>query len=214
MASDLYCSRREVNAAVPAGEIIGPTQLASSALASTDVISLEGHGLETDDEVLVRAIEGGSLPSPLVEGTGYFAIRVSNARFKLAATAGGAAINLSTDGVEVVVMREPAYDDVIEFWSRWADGVLPAELVPLTAPVHPLVRGIVAKLSAKELLGRAGKSSELVNVTDIAAKAMLERYAIGLPLRGAPTVGSANLAVTATAGDADPRGWGAGGTIP
>lgn len=211
MAADLYCSRRDVNRWLPAGEITGSSRVAASALATSDAITLDGHGLETDDPVTVRAAEGGSLPSPLVEGTVYYAIRVTNGSFKLATTAGGAAIDLAGDGVDVIVMREPPYDDVIEFYSRWADAFLPAHLVPLQAPIHPTVKGIVAELSAKKLLNLDGKTSEAVNAAEIAAKAMLERFAIGLPLRGAAATARTNLAISSSlASSSDPRGWGSG----
>lgn len=214
MATDLYCSRRDVNRWLPAGEITGSSRLAASALATSDAITLDGHGLETDDPVTVRAAEGGSLPSPLVEGTVYYAIRITNASFKLALTAGGAAIDLAGDGVDVIVLREPPYDDVIEFYSRWADAFLPAHLVPLQAPIHPTVKGIVAELSAKKLLNLDGKTSEVVNAAEVAAKAMLERFAIGLPLRGAAATAPSNLAISSSlASSSDPRGWGSG-SIP
>ena len=212
MADDLYCSREDVNGWLPAGEISGWSRLAATVLASDDAFTLAGHGLETDTAVTVRAVEGGSLPSPLAEGTTYYAIRLTSSRFKLSATAGGSAINLTTDGDSVVVAREPDYDSKIEFYSRWADAFLPAHLVPLEAPIHPTVKGIVAQLAAKALLNLDGKSSELVNAAELAAKAQLERFAKGLPLRGAAATASANLAVTGSGVSAstglDPRGWG------
>ncbi len=210
MADDLYCSRRDVNRWLPSGEITGSSRLVSSALDSNDTITLDGHGLETDDEVTVRAAEDGILPAPLVEGTVYYAIRVTNATFKLSATEGGSAIPFTSDGESVVVVKEPPYDDVIEFYSRWVDTFLPAHLVPLTAPIHPLVKGIVAELSAKKLLNLDGKSSEIVNAAELVAMKQLERLAKGLPLRGADITAPANLAVSSYVSTAtpDPRGWG------
>src|SRR5262249_13622594 len=140
VAADLYCTPRDVNRGLPSGEITGSSRLAESALASDRTITLAGHGFETTDELTVRAAGCGNLPAPPAEGTIYFAIRLTNATFRLAATAGGAPINLTSDGVSVVVVKQPPYDDVIEYYSRWADTFLPAHLVPLgrTEPVHPL----------------------------------------------------------------------------
>jgi hypothetical protein len=207
VADDLYCSRRDVNRWLPSGEITGSSRLAASAIASNDTITLDGHGFETDDEVTVRAVEGGSLPAPLVADTTYYAIRLTNAAFKLAATAGGAAIDITADGDSVLVLRPPPFDDVIEYYSRWADTFIP-HLAPLEAPIHPLVKGIVAQLSAKALLNLDGKSSEIVNQAELAAKAQLERFAKGVPLRGATATSSANKAVSSTSVSSDPRGWG------
>src|SRR5690606_30169535 len=102
-----------------------------AATASTDAITLDGHGLENGDQVTVRALEGATLPSPLVEGTVYYAFRITNATFKLAATDGGAPLDIATNSSSVVVLKEPPFDDVIEFYSRWADALLPAHVAPL-----------------------------------------------------------------------------------
>jgi len=211
---DLYCSRGDVNELVSAGEIEGSSRIAASATAATDTITLNGHGLETDSQVMVRAAEGGTLPSPLTEDTVYYAIRISNAKFKLAATEGGAAINLTTDGSgELVVIREPPYDVVIEEWSRWADSFLPHQ-APLEPPIHPLVRRLVAKLSAYELFRLDGKRSESFESVKLDAVKSFERLGNGVPLRGAAATASSNLAVTSSSSaTSDPRGWGSG-TLP
>lgn len=213
MAANLYCSRADVVAWLPSGEITGWSRLAASATASNDTITLDGHGFETDDALTVRAAEGGSLAAPLVAGTVYYAIRVSTSTFKLAATAGGAAINLTADGDEVVVIKEPPFDRVIEFYSRWVDAFLPAHAVPLTTPLSDewaLVRGLVAQLASKSLLNLDGKTSEIVTAAELAAKAQLERMVKGLPVRGASGTRT-NLAISSSlASTTDTRGWGSG----
>lgn len=212
MATDLYCSRGDVTARLPPGTVVSPAGILASCLASTDVLTYDGHGLETDDEVTVRAASAGTLSAPLVAGTVYYAIRLSNAAFKLAASAGGAALNITSDGVEMFVTREPKFDDVIEFVSRWADTFLPAHVVPLTAPIHPLVRGVVADVSAKRILNANGQDSAAVTAAELAGKAILERFAAGMPLRGGTAQTPSNLAITATSvsSGSDPRGWGSG----
>lgn len=174
------------------------------------MLTLDGHGLETDDEVTVRAAEGGTLASPFSEGTVYYAIRLTNATFKLAATVGGAAINVTSDGVEMIVSKEPSYDDIIEFVSRWADGFLPAHLVPLgvSEDVHPLVKGVVADVAAKRILNINGQASAAVDEAEKSGRAILERYAAGLPLRGASVPARTNLAISSKQTGADDRGWG------
>lgn len=207
MASDLYCSRADVTAELPAGEIVGWSRPA--AASSSDILTLDGHGLETNDTVTVRAPEGVTLPSPLAEGTTYYAIRLTASTFKLSATAGGAALNLTSSADEIIIHREPNFDDVIEFYSRWADGFLPAHAVPLEAPIHPIVRRCVARCAAATMLARDGKSSTLVRDQELAAKAIIERHAAGIPLRGADVTTSTNLAITDTlVGTEDSRGWG------
>ena len=217
MASDLYCSRANVNRWIPAGAITFEGRIVASSLASNDTLTLDGHGFETDDQVTVRALDGGTLPGGLSEGTTYYVIRSTHSTFQLAAAAAGAAINITSNGTSVLVTREPDYDTVIEFYSRWADRCLPAEIVPLTTPLadeFALVRGLVAQLTAARMMNLDGKSSEIVRQAELDARAQLKEFAAGIPIR-ASSAARANLAVTSSYAttDTDPRGWGTG-SIP
>lgn len=210
MTADLYCARSDVAKRLPPGALISSSGIVASALAATDTVTYDGHGFETNDPLRVRAVEGGALAAPLVDGTTYFAIRLSNSDFKLAATSGGSAVNLTSDAVSMVVMRDPNFDEIIEFYSRWADSFMPGHLVPFQAPIHPLVHGIVADLSAKRLLNIGGQDSAIVTAAEASAQTMLERHATGLRLRGAASSASANKSTSSSLSrqGPDPRGWG------
>lgn len=65
-----------------------------TAIASTDVLTATGHDLAVDDQVVFAGLAGGA---PLAAGTTYYARDITTDTFKVAATAGGAAINLTTD---------------------------------------------------------------------------------------------------------------------
>ena len=210
--ANLYCARGDVTKELPLGAITSSGGIAADSPAGTDVITYDGHGLETGDPVVVRALEGSSLPAPLVSGTTYYAIRLSNSAFALSATNPvGAPIDITGAAVSMAIVREPDFDGTIEYYSRWAETFLPAHLVPLTQPIHPLVKGLVADLSAKAMMNHDGKSSATVDAAELAAKAQLERFASGLVLRGAPATARANLAVSNTVpSSGDPRGWGSG----
>ena len=197
------------------GALAMPGRLVESSVASSDTLTLDGHGFVTDDEVLVRAAEGGTLTAPLVEGTTYYVVRVTDSTFKLAATSGGAAIDLSTTGDQMVVSSALPVDDVLEFYSRFVDAFLPAHAVPLTDPYPVTVTAIVAELAAKKLMTLAGLSSGVIDAAEVAAKAQLERWAKGIPLRDARATTATNLAITSglTNDRTDPRGWGSG-TLP
>jgi hypothetical protein len=208
-----YATRRDVfRYGLPRGTLSSEGREVASCLASTDTLELESHGFETDDVVTVRAIQGGTLAAPLVAGTSYYVRRVTDSTFQLAATAGGASINLTTDGVTMIVSIPLPFDDVLEFYSRFVDGFLPAHAVPLKTPYDVTVVALVAELAAKKLQHLSGVSSVSMAEFELGAKAQLERYAAGLPLRSvASTQASTNLAVTATLGaTSDPRGWGSG----
>lgn len=63
---------------------------------ATDVCTATGHGLL--DGQKARVTTSGVLPAPLVAGTDYWLRDVTANTFKLAATKGGSAIDLTTDG--------------------------------------------------------------------------------------------------------------------
>jgi hypothetical protein len=211
-----YATRADVyKYGLPRGMLANPGRLCASVLATTDAFELDGHGFETDDPILFRAEAGGVLPPELVAGTTYYAIRVNEQFFKVAASAAGSAIDLTVDGDAVVVASPLPFDDVLEFYSRFVDPFLPAHVVPLEDPFPVTVTAIVAELTAKKLLIIAGQKSESMSETELAAKAQLERWAKAIPLRDARATAPANVAVSETAAsDSSSRDWDAGGTLP
>ena len=209
-AVDPYTTRSSVARRLALGGITSASGLTASSLAGNNAITLDGHGFETGDAVMVRAIQGGTLSTPLVAGVTYYARRRSNSEFELALTVSGAAIDLTTDSYELVVIREPDFDYWIGFYSRWADSSLPGHLVPMgrITPVPVLVEGLVADLVAKRMFNVGGAESATLKDMEIASVAQLARFASGMPVRDANATAPANLAVTSSlAGAADPRGW-------
>jgi hypothetical protein len=209
-----YATRRDVyRFGLPRGTLGSEGRLVGSASASTNLIQLEDHGFETDDEIVFRATEGGSLSSPLVEGTTYYAIRVSDSTFQVAAAPWGAPIDLTTDGASMMVATSLPFDDVLELYSRFVDGVIP-HLIPLVADKDgkfpTVVTAVVAELAAKKLQALSGVTSVSVSEAEKSARAQLESWAKGVPIRDTRATASANLAVTNTLASitGDPRGWG------
>lgn len=216
MPLPVYATIRDVRelGGVPRGLLSNEGRLVGSALAATDIVTLNEHGFETNDPLLVRAASGGVLPAPLGAGVTYYAIKLTDSTFQLAATPGGAAINLTTDGASVVVTAPLPVERLLRLYSRWVDGVVPhlVPLAPAADGTYPdVVVAAVARLTGKALANLDGKSSDAVNAAELAAKAQLERWAAGLPVRDERITGSSNLAVVASTTAADPRGWGSGG---
>lgn len=211
-----YATRRDVyRYGLPRGTLGADARPVASVATDTDVLELADHGFETDDAVIVRAFEGGTLPEPLQAGTVYYAIRVSDSSLKLAAAPGGAAIDIWSEGTAVALAGELPFDEVLEFYSRFVDGFLPHG-VPLEAPYPTVVVATVAELAAKKLLHLSGQRSESVDQAELAAKAQLERWARGEGLRDERATASSNIAARSSlssSGSTDPRGWGSG-TIP
>ena len=210
----VYATRRDLYTyGLRRGVLSNEGRLVASVAASTDLLELDNHLLETDDPVLLRAVEGGTLSAPLVEGTTYYAIRVSDSTFKLSATAGGAAINLTSDGVSMIVTAPIDIDALLEAYSRFVDDFMPHG-VPMTEPYPVTVVRVVCELTAAKLLNMSGQASQSMKDAEISAKAQLERWLKGLPIRDASASASSNLAVrVASTSATDPSGW-RSGTIP
>lgn len=65
---------------------------------ANDTLEAPGHGFSNTNTVVVWTVPGFTLPTGLAEGTVYHVRDVTTDDLKLAATAGGAAIDLSTVG--------------------------------------------------------------------------------------------------------------------
>lgn len=74
---------------------------------TTDVLTADGHGYSDTQSVVVWDTTGAVIPTGLVEGTVYFVRDATTDTFKLAATSGGAAIDLTTDGAGFVQKITP-----------------------------------------------------------------------------------------------------------
>lgn len=198
-ASDLY------DFGLPRGAVANPGHLIASVSAGANTLELDQHGFSEDNPVLFRAEAGGSLPAPLVEGTTYYAIPVNESTFSVAATEGGSAIDLTTAGSRILVIAPLPVAQAIAWASRIIDDMLPAHLVPLTAPIHELVKMTCAELAAHKLLKGAAPKSLTATVDE--ARKRLERWATGVPLRGENVPQAANTAVSASVPYRDARGW-------
>lgn len=211
-----YCTQADVELRVPSEQLPRPARLVSSVSASTDTLTLEGHGLATDAPVTFRAESGGSLPSPLVAGTAYYAIRLTDSTFQIAAAAGGSAIDLTTTGTNVLLIKRIPWETAITWGSAIVDDSTPAHVVPFTSPYPQIVIEVTAELAAEWLRAWAGSLSAQLADRITWAQARIDRWSKGTPIRG--TNAPVNAAVVAYASGfsaADPAGWTpTGGTIP
>lgn len=192
---------------LPRGALRSGGRLAGSVSAADDSIELDGHGFADDDPVSFRAESGGTLPAPLAEGVEYRAIALDASFFRVAATAGGAAIDLTTSGSGVVVIAPLPIAGALDWASRVIDDMLPAHVVPLSAPYPEIVRMTCAELAAGKLLTLTGQASKsLAEMVDFAQR-RLARWAKGVPVRGTNAPAPASLAQGATLPYYDARGW-------
>ena len=77
---------------------------ATSVNSANDTITITSHPFSNGDQ-LIYSNEGGSQNIGLTDGTTYFVVSASGDTFKLAATSGGSAINLTSGGTESHTVR-------------------------------------------------------------------------------------------------------------
>lgn len=203
-----YCTRADVVALLPSGGLNNPARVATGS-SSGDYIESDQHGLAADAEVTFRGSSGGSVPAGLTAGTTYYAKILSTSRFQVAATPGGSAINLTTDGENFVFWSELPWQAWIDWSASEINGYLPEHMVPVVAPYEQRLVTANAELAAKKGLQATGSAAldlgeEIRRIGDSIA-----RWAKGLPVRGIERQvhQPPNLAITASAGATDPRGW-------
>lgn len=203
-----YCVDADVVPFLPSGGLPNAARTATANVAG-DWLESEGHGLASGAEVRVRIATGGTLPAGLAAETTYYALVLSTSRFQLAATSGGAAINLTSAGANFVFTSPLP----IAAWREWAareiDSILPPHVVPLVAPVPQVVVTANAELAAfKGLAVTGGAEIDLGAKIDQIAQRLV-RWAKTVPVRGIArdVTSPGNLAVSRAAGAVDPRGW-------
>jgi hypothetical protein len=185
---------------LPRGALGNPGRLAASAPASTSTVELIEHSFSLGDSITFRTPDGdtsAALPSPLLAGVIYYAVPVTDSTFRVSTTPDGLSlVTFTTDGASVIVTADLPWAALLEFYSRWVEGFLPAHAVPLAAPYPITIVGIVAQLVAKRAQILSGLVSESMNDTEAAAAKQLERFAQGIPVRDvAATQVETNLAV-------------------
>lgn len=219
----LYANRSDVfGVGVPRGALVRPARLIKSVDAAGDTIELEGHGLADGDTIEFTVSGTGVLPVPLALQTVYYAKLITLAdgstdenRFQVAATSGGAAIDLTTTGTQpfsAAIPTGPMIDRYLEKFSRWVDSVIVGDVVPLASPYPVWVVNIVALRTAIAVANSLGRSTPTLQAREKDEIVDFLRLAQGAPLRGdAQSQTSANTAVVLSAGAG---GLVARGTIP
>jgi hypothetical protein len=194
-----YCTPADVyDFGLPRGSVPRNGRLVYAVDTSADTIELGGHGFEGGDVVTLRTEAGGSMPSPLAAGTPYYVLVVSDALFQLAASAGGAAINLTSEGESVVVIPPDPLPAACEWGARVIDDQLPAGAVPLTAPYPEIVRMTNAELAAWKLMSVRGAATTTLTEMTKEVRARLARWAAGQPIRGTHAPTPTSLAAAAS----------------
>lgn len=205
-----YCQESDLyDFGVTRGAIPNPARSVAEVVEASSTFQLGEHGFSAGTPVMLHADGLGSLmPPPLVEGTPYYALPTGDNTFQVAATEGGPAIELTGPGARIMAGAALPKAAAIRWASAIIEDMLPAHVVPLTAPYPPVIVVTTAELAANKLLSRTGSASAALMALVDAANKRIERWAKGVPIRGenAPTTHT-NLAVAASLPVSDARGW-------
>lgn len=74
---------------------------------TADVITIPGHTFSVNDPCAFYALEGGSLPTGMTEGTVYFVKTVSGQDITISTTAGGATLDITAVGAGLGIKLSP-----------------------------------------------------------------------------------------------------------
>jgi len=172
------------------------------------VLTLDSHGLETGDVVTLRVGAGGTIPTGLVAGTTYYAIKLTDSTMSLSLTDGGAAVDITAEGSNVLLIVAIPWDSWIAEASAELESTMPAHAVPLTE-TPAIVTAYAAGLVAEKALSWAGVGAPpaFSERMDRVRAELKEWRKSGIPIRGAVVPVSSNRAVSGGAIAADARGW-------
>lgn len=191
MADEEYCSPEDVyRLGVPRGSLDEPVRAVSSVDTLANTIAVAGHGYELDDGIGFHAFPGGELAGGLAHATVFYARPVvgSSSLFQVAASPGGAALDLTSSGTAFGVASDTnSFIRLhIRAWSQVVHRYIPAHAMPLTRDVsgrYPMtVRQIVAVLSGESASDARGRSN--ARVSELAGRT---RESMKLLLSGLPT---------------------------
>lgn len=213
-----YCVAADVYRFVPPGTLQVPGRLVSAVSTSAESFTLAGHGLADEQEVLFRAESGGSLPAPLVAGTTYYAKVLTADTFQVAETPGGAAVNLTSAGSNVIAVFPFQWTTWISESSAMVEQTVTAHKPPLLNDDDSIpepIRLYTAALVAMRALAHVGaQTAAIQSQIEFFAK-QAEKWSRGVPIRGEQRPANVSLAISRSAADVDPRGWDRGtGRLP
>ncbi len=112
---------------------------------AADLFTATAHGLVNGDTVLVT---GSTMPTGLVAGVTYYVVNKTDDTFQLSATSGGAAINVTGDGVDVSVIKTTPVSLLTRF--RITDSTTASQIILSGATMSQMIGGtptVVAPIS-------------------------------------------------------------------
>ncbi len=212
MADEEYCTPEDCyQIAATCGSVDEPRREVASVDTVADVLELANHGCRLDDPIEFRTLPGGTLPAPLTASAVYRAKPVpgSDSLLQVAATIGGAAIDLTTAGeyFALVPNTREVLRSQIRIWSQACHRYIPSHAMPLEPDLsgrYPeTVRQIVAVLATQAAFDRLGRGNVRLEALAERTRKDMSPLLAGIPPRDTKiTTAPTNLAIGGSPGDA------------
>jgi hypothetical protein len=213
-----YCTKADALSWVTQGSVTNPRRAIAAVHTDTDTLAADDHRLATGSEVQLWLPRNGAgeMAEPLVEGAVYYAIRLSDSTFQVAATPADAAaaspVNITSEGCNMKLGAQIPWDAYIEGRSAKLDEQAIGNAFPLAdgEPIPIVVRDLVSIQVLGDAARFVGKTDIDLSEEQERARKELEIWATGKPLRAKEAPAPTNTAVSGprlSGSAADPRGW-------
>ncbi len=219
-----YCTRANVYAWIPAAAFVRAPKTIEAVDAAADMLTLRGHGLVADRPVRfaidgapapVLGVAAAALPGGLSASSVVYAQPLSEDLFQIAATAGGAAIDITSAGsgrFGLIVGHEPDLDEQILNASAWIDVHIPAAKTPVPAVngVYPrILEQLAARFAARWMLTGFGLQNANYKDSAAAVEKMgdVDQATLNGWKNGAPVPWLTTVDATPNVAEAGARSW-------
>jgi len=203
----LFCEEADLYSyGIPRGSLSNPGRVLAGVDVSANTFLLGAHGFSSGSPCSFRSEPGGSLPSPIVSNTTYYAVPVTDSSFSVSATSGGGVIDITSTGTRIVVVAPLDIAGAISWASTMIAESIP-HLLPLTAPYPAVVVMSAAELAGAKLATLSGASTVSLSSVVDQALARIRDWKRGIPVRSAKATASNNVSASASAASRDTRGW-------
>jgi hypothetical protein len=213
-----YCTKDDALNWVTHGSVTNPRRTIAAVHTDTDTLVVDDHRLKTgyDVQIWLPRNGAGEMAEPLIEGTVYYAIRLSDSTFQVAATPADAAaanpIDITSEGCDMKLVAQIPWDAYIEGRSAKLDEQAIGNAFPLAEgePVPIVVRDLVSIQVLGDAMRFVGDTDVDLSEEQERARKELEIWATGKPLRAKEAPAPTNTAVSGprlSGSAADSRGW-------
>jgi hypothetical protein len=211
MSTHAYCTKQDALDWLGGGAIRSEARLLAAVDVGSNTLTLDSHALATGRPLRFRVEDGGSIMDPLAVAVEYYSIELTDSTFQVSATPGGPAIDITTAGDRVSVIRVVPWQEYILDESAKIDEDFIGNAPVGDGDVPRIIKHYASGMVIERALVFSG-----AGVDEALEKRLqrihddYERYRAGKPLRAPEKPPATNTAASGprlSASAADARGW-------